>query len=153
MYPFILTVDKFLLTQIFIRNVMYDMFFFFCCEIPNRLAPLLLLFMITLAVWATVVTVWSWARHGFCLDAEKLASTCPEIYEYLRIETKLLGIYLPSTSISILLESFRYDHDRNVLCLQRHSQWTDFEQLHFLKHANPSHMTKLEMTGGTLKHC
>lgn len=39
------------------------LFLFF--EIPNRLAPLLLLSMITLAVWATVVTVCSWARHSF----------------------------------------------------------------------------------------
>lgn len=30
MYPFILTVDKFLLTEIFIKTVMYDLFFFFC---------------------------------------------------------------------------------------------------------------------------
>lgn len=66
MYPFILTVDKFLLTEMFIKTVMCDLFFLFLFfEIPNRLAPLLLLSMITLAVWATVVTVCSWARHSF----------------------------------------------------------------------------------------
>ncbi len=30
---------------------------------------------------------------------------------------------------------------------KRCSQWTDFEQLRFVKHAKPSHMTKLEFEG------